>query len=213
MENYINDIMLAFFGALGHCFFMCGGFVSAFNKNKSILSHNIYYNIAKTISYIILGFLFSSFGKTLAFSNMSKGILFFMIGIFMIIFGISFFTRGKLLQIFEKNEFIFQFLLKLNQKASKLQKSKKAFALGFINGFLPCGLVYFFLAKAMTKELIDGMITMTILGLTSMSVMLFFSSFLIFLKNNFTKIFLGISSFIMLANGIYYCYIGLELTR
>lgn len=213
IENLISDIVLAFFGALGHCFFMCGGFVAAFNKNKNTLSLNISYHLSKTASYVILGLIFSSFGSVLAFSSTSKGLIYFGIGIFMVVFGIAFFTRGKLLQIFEKNEIILKFLLKLSQKLSRLKGFKKAFALGFINGFLPCGLVYFFLAKAMTKNLLNGALLMMILGLVTMFVMIFFSLFLGFLKDNFAKVFLGFSSFIIIFNGLYYSYIGLGMTR
>lgn len=213
IANLLNDITIAFFGALGHCFFMCGGFVAAFNKNKNILTHNICYHLSKTLSYMILGLIFSVFGNILAFSNTSKGIVFFILGIFMVVFGIAFFTRGKLLQMFEKNEFIFKIILKLSQKASKSQGFKKAFILGFINGFLPCGLVYFFLAKAMTKGIFDGVLAMMTLGLATMVVMLFFSYFLGFLKDNFAKVFLAFSSFIIIFNGLYYAYIGLGLTR
>ncbi|KQI24484.1 membrane protein, partial [Campylobacter coli CVM 41963] len=52
---------------------------------------------------------------------------------------------------------------------------KSAMILGFANGFVPCGLVYFFLANAMSRQNVtESILVMLVFGLSTLPAMLFF---------------------------------------
>lgn len=86
--------------------------------------------------------------------------------------------------------------------------------LGFLNGLLPCGVVYYFLAMSLgSGSLVNGAIIMAIFGLSTIPVMMGSGWILSTLSNKF-KNYINLASFlIMLGYGIYLLYLGFMVLK
>jgi len=179
--DYLAIISVAFFGSLGHCSGMCGGFVVAYTANKiphdiPALTKNIYhllYNGGRILSYTAIGGVSGFLGSTITINNTTKGALFIAIGILMLLIGHAMLGRSRFLQKlesvtpFQKNIFV---ALK-NVLAGKNRNN--FFLLGILNGFLPCGFVYFFaFSAASSASILQGSLIMLVFGLSTLPVML-----------------------------------------
>ena len=105
---------------------------------------HLIYNIGRVSSYIVLGMLFGLFGSIFTFSAQSSGYFYFITGIIMVLMGLSLMGKIKFLTSLESS---IAFNPMIKQLFSRLIHSKSYwsfYGLGMLNGFLPCGLVYFF---------------------------------------------------------------------
>ena len=84
------------------------------------------------------------------------------------------------------------------------------FALGMANGFIPCGLVYFFLATATsTQSWFYGGVVMAIFGVVTLVSMLSFSYVVSLLKELFFRdMIIKITAIMVIMYGIYMGYVG-----
>ncbi|EKN0010951.1 sulfite exporter TauE/SafE family protein, partial [Campylobacter coli] len=88
---------------------------------------------------------------------------------------------------------------------------KSAMILGFANGFVPCGLVYFFLANAMSRQNVtESILVMLVFGLSTLPAMLFFVKISQYLGVFLKKVFNYLSYFIIVAYGIGLAYMGFK---
>lgn len=206
-------ISVAFFSSFGHCYFMCGGFNLAFlhanSKNKNIFSLSFIYHIFRIFSYMFLGFIFFYFINFISINNIIQNILFFFFGIFMIVLGISLIFKGKFLYFLEKNILFEKIIKKMMIKIINFKGYKSAVLLGFLNGFVPCGLVYFFIINASTqKNIFYALFVMFVFGISTLPAMLFFISFCDILSNKIKNIFNCISYILIIIYGIYLSFIS-----
>ena len=197
---------------------MCGGFVMAYSSAKidssassfrQFLSH-LMYNIGRVSSYIILGMLFGAIGSIFTFSQHINGYFYFVIGIVMVLMGLSMMGKIKFLTSLEAT---IAFNPTIKTLFSKLIHSKSLssfYGLGVLNGFLPCGLVYFFLATAATSgSFWLGGLKMALFGLATMPAMLGLGFVVGFLKgSSFREVMIKVASLIIIGYGIYMSYIG-----
>ncbi len=209
---------MAFLGSLGHCIGMCGGFIVAYSSSKidaksskfrQFVSH-AFYSLGRITSYVLIGMASGALGSVVAFSKTSMGYFYFFIGIFMILMGLSLMGKIRFLTSLESslatNSFvkdIFSFLIH--------SKSIYSFyGLGMLNGFLPCGLVYFFaVSAATTGSIFWGGVTMLIFGLSTMPALLGFGYIVGFLKgSSFREVMIKIASVVIILYGIYMSYLG-----
>ncbi len=203
----------AFFGSLGHCIGMCGGFVLAYSSTKldkqytpkdKQISH-ILYNIGRTISYTIIGALVGFVGSVFSIDPNLRAALYLFAGVVMFLVGLWLFGFASISKILEydflKISFFksaFQTLLKSNSKSSFLY-------LGILNGFFPCGLVYFFASSAAASGSIGGgALIMFIFGLSTIIPMftLAYAS-TILQKTDFRKAASRISAVLILGFALY----------
>ena len=172
--------LVAFLGSIGHCIGMCGGFIMAYsaakigqdwNKAHQGAAHFLY-NIGRVVSYMIIGALFGLMGKMFSFSMTSKGALFLLIGVLMVLMGFSLMGKLKFITYLESsgaNSNIFRRFFRA-LIASKTLPS--FFFLGMLNGFVPCGFVYFFAAfAAATASPMWGAAVMLVFGLATVPVL------------------------------------------
>lgn len=84
------------------------------------------------------------------------------------------------------------------------------YGLGVLNGFLPCGLVYFFLASAAASgSALWGAVIMLIFGLSTVPALLGLGFMVGFLHGNgLRETMIKLASFIVIAYGIYMAYLG-----
>lgn len=216
--NFLAIISVAMLGSLGHCIGMCGGFVVAYSSAKidsnsskfyQFLCH-LSYNLGRVTSYTILGALFGYIGSVISFSKTSTGYLYFIIGVFMVLMGLSLMGKIRFLTSLECSLSTNGFIKKI---FSLLIHSKSFFSfygLGMLNGFLPCGLVYFFaISAAATSSAFWGAVTMLIFGLSTIPALLSFGFIIGFLKGgDFRNIMIKLASLVIILYGIYTSYIG-----
>lgn len=172
--------VVAFLGSIGHCIGMCGGFIMAYSaakidrdwsKTHQSVAHFLY-NIGRVVSYMIIGAAFGLMGRMFSFSMTSKGALFIFIGVLMVLMGFSLMGKLKFITYIESsgaNSNLFKRLFRV-LIASKTLPS--FFFLGMLNGFIPCGFVYFFAAfAAATASPVGGALVMAVFGLATVPVL------------------------------------------
>lgn len=212
-------ISIAFAGSFGHCIGMCGGFIVAYSSTKidtsmsrgaQLIRHGAY-NIGRVSSYVILGMIFGAIGALFALSMELHGVLFIFAGIVMIITALGMFGLSSLIHALERSfssNPVFKALF------SRLIKSKSIgsfFALGVMNGFFPCGFVFFFAAKAASSaSIIDGGLIMAAFGLATVPTLLALGQSVSFFKEiAFRQTMNRIAALAILIYGLYSVYYGL----
>lgn len=232
---------VAVLSSFSHCYAMCGGFNLAFlrlnlntnggqnalnggaNDTKALLNaparakNSVHFTLILTYhafrisAYVLLGVIFGAFGNVLGFFN--KGIFFFVLGVFMVLLGVALIFRGQFLALIE-NPFLFNLWVKKVWQKVHFKGYKSAVVLGFCNGFVPCGLVYFALALAMSqKSVCQSALIMLIFGLCTLPALLFFSEFARLLAQRYQKLWIKLTAFIIMLYGLYLAYLGVVLTR
>ena len=165
------------FGLLGsfHCIGMCGPIafmlpVDRKNNSKRILQITVYH-LGRLFTYGFLGFLFGLLGKGFYFFGFQQ-YLSIIIGVIMIL---SVVLPKKIVHNFSIAKTIYTLLSGVKNKLGKELKKKRTdtfFTIGFLNGFLPCGLVYMAVfASIATGSVIEGSMYMLLFGLGTIPLM------------------------------------------
>ncbi|NVK52174.1 MAG: sulfite exporter TauE/SafE family protein [Flavobacteriaceae bacterium] len=176
------------FGLLGsfHCIGMCGPIafmlpVDKSNPTKRILQI-VAYHIGRILTYGFLGLLFGFLGAGFYFFGFQQ-YLSILIGILMIL--VIVLPKGLVAKISIAKP-IYKLVGKIKSSLGKELKRKRFdtfFTIGFLNGFLPCGLVYMAIfASIATANPIQGSFYMMLFGLGTIPLMTAF----VYL-GNFTK--------------------------
>ena len=176
--NYWEFYLIFILGLVSslHCVSMCGPIVLSYSlplvyqKLPQQLSAHLAYNLGRIITYSLLGAIAGFLGTTIGFVGHLAGIeniVAIVAGIMMVFAGLLMLDLlpSKNLQKFNPLLYTSKFLKPLGSRISSTSIGSK-FSLGLILGFLPCGLIYVALLKAMaTGSLIAGALTMTSFGL------------------------------------------------
>jgi len=184
MNNIDLIIILttAFLGSIGHCIGMCGGIVVAYSSKKinpsspwsqQTFSH-LAYNFGRVATYTILGALFGLLGKVIAFTPQTKGVLFLLTGLLMILAGLSLIGNLKFLNSAEWSISKYAWYQNSFRKLLEDKSYSSFFFLGMLNGIIPCGLVYSFaIFAASTASPLWGAIVMATFGLATIPALFF----------------------------------------
>lgn len=210
--------VVAFLGSIGHCVGMCGGFVMAYSaakidqnwdKSHQSVAH-LFYNVGRVTSYTIIGALFGLFGKIFSFSMTGKGILFLIVGVIMVLMGLSLVGKIRFLTSVECSTSSSGLFRRLFHKFITSKSLASFFFLGMLNGFIPCGFVYFFAAfAAATASPLWGAVVMLVFGIATMPVLFslgFFSALMHRVK--FRQLALQLSGVLVILYGLYTGYKG-----
>lgn len=183
MENasLIAIAAAAFFGSLGHCVGMCGGFVLAYSSTKvgahfgsgdRFVSH-LLYNLGRTASYVIIGAIAGAIGSVFTLDSNLKAALYLFAGVVMAMVGLWLFGFVWISRFLEYDFTKISFFKTAFQKLLKSNSKSSFFYLGALNGFFPCGLVYFFASSAAASgSVVMGMGIMLVFGLSTILPML-----------------------------------------
>lgn len=177
------------FGLLGsfHCVGMCGPIAFLLpldreNKTKRILQL-LSYHSGRILTYSVLGLVFGALGKGLNLFGLQQQ-LSITIGVLMII------TILIPTHIFNRYNFskpIYKIIGKVKSKMGAALKKKDPstfFTIGYLNGLLPCGLVYMAIFGALaTGGAWEGSLYMALFGLGTIPLM----TTAIYLGNFLTK--------------------------
>lgn len=202
---FYTALILGLLGSF-HCLGMCGpiAFVLPLNRHSKTISffQTFLYHLGRIISYALIGLLFGLLGKGLYLSGLQQN-LSILIGIIMILVVVlpnSFLNKYNLTKPLYMAVGRVKSALGIYLKKSSL---KAFFVIGFLNGFLPCGLVYMALFAAIsTGSSLNGALYMALFGLGTVPMM---TAALLF--GNFIK--LSIRNKIQKAIPIFVVIIGL----
>jgi sulfite exporter TauE/SafE len=180
--DLIIIITTAFLGSVGHCIGMCGGIVVAYSSTKidqksnytqQTFSH-LAYNFGRVTTYAILGAIFGFIGQVVAFTPTTKGLLFVLTGVLMVLAGLSLFGNMKFLNSAEWSVSKYPWYQKSFRKLMSSQTYISFYLLGLLNGIIPCGLVYSFaIFAASTANPLAGALVMATFGLATIPALFF----------------------------------------
>lgn len=166
-------LLFGLFGSF-HCVGMCGPIafmlpIDRSSRIKSILQTSIYH-IGRLFSYATIGAIFGLLGKGFNFFGMQQQLSIIMGGIMIL--------TVLLPKLFNKFSIAGPVLKFTNAIKNGLGDSLKRkdnpifFTIGFLNGLLPCGLVYMAIFGALTSTtVIEGAIYMVVFGLGTIPLM------------------------------------------
>ncbi len=135
------------FGLLGsfHCVGMCGPIAFLLPVDRQNPTKRVFqllsYHFGRLLTYGIIGVLFGLLGSRLQFFGAQQYIS-VTVGILMILFVL---LPSKAMSKLSGSQFLYRWVGKIKSSLGQELKKKTAgsfFTIGFLNGFLPCGLVY-----------------------------------------------------------------------
>jgi len=180
----ISAFILGLLGSF-HCVGMCGpiAFMLPVDRNNTFkkVTQISLYHIGRLLSYSIMGLVFGLIGKSLNLFGFQQQ-LSIIIGVVMIIvILIPYKTFNK----YNVSKPIYKVISKVKSglgSALKKKTSDTFLTIGFLNGFLPCGLVYMAVFGAIAGgNAAEGSLYMAFFGLGTIPLMttaIYFSNFL-----------------------------------
>lgn len=164
-------------GLLGslHCVGMCGpiAFMLPVDRSNSFkkVTQIAIYHFGRLLAYSLIGLVFGIVGKSLYIFGLQQQ-LSIIIGVLMIVLVIiPYKTIGK----YNLSKPLHRLISKVKSSLGKALKNKTAdtfLTIGFLNGFLPCGLVYMAVFGAIaTGNLAEGSLYMVLFGLGTIPLM------------------------------------------
>jgi hypothetical protein len=155
--------------------------------------------------------VFGFIGSVVAMSMEMHGVLFIFAGVIMIITGLGMLGISKIIHMLEGSVMKMPWFKALFAKLIKSKSIGSFFALGVMNGFFPCGFVFFFAAKAAASaSIINGGLIMMVFGLATVPTLLGIGQSVGLLKKLEFRVMMNkIAAIAILIYGIYSIYYGL----
>jgi sulfite exporter TauE/SafE len=172
-----------FAGLLGsaHCLGMCAGIsgMVAVNSGVKALATQLplafAYNIGRVLSYSILGALVAYAGSAfVAAIPVVAGPFRLISGVIIVLIGVQLAFRWRLLEFVERGGLLlWSGIAPLAKRLLPATTTPRAFGLGILWGWLPCGLVYSaLLIAAASANSLDGAVIMAAFGIGTMPAMI-----------------------------------------
>ncbi len=211
--DLIIILTTAFLGSVGHCIGMCGGIVVAYTSSKidpksayiqQTASH-LAYNFGRVTTYAILGAVFGTVGSVIAFTPTTKGVLFVITGVLMILAGLSLLGNIKFLNSAEWSIAKYSWYQKSFKKLISSKSYGSFYLLGMLNGIIPCGLVYSFaIFAASTATPLGGALVMATFGLATIPALFFLGFITKFLqKGNLRGTMMKLAALLVIVYGVF----------
>lgn len=165
-----SALLLGLVGSL-HCAGMCGPLAMAVpvlgSSRGVVVLSRVIYNLGRVATYVLLGLVFGVIGQTFALAGFQRWVSLAAGGLILIgLVGTGRFALGLPLT---------KSVVRLKRAFGQLLQKRSVgslFALGLLNGLLPCGLVYVAAAAAMTTgSLTEGAGYMAAFGLGTLPMM------------------------------------------
>ncbi|WP_452218825.1 sulfite exporter TauE/SafE family protein [Lacinutrix undariae] len=169
-----SAIILGFLGSF-HCVGMCGpiAFMLPVDRSNSVkkVAQIFTYHFGRLLAYSCIGLFFGLVGKSLYIFGLQQQ-LSIAIGVLMIVVIL---IPAKVFNAYNFSKPIYKVISKVKTALGKSLKKKTAdtfLTIGFLNGFLPCGLVYMgvFASLAMSSAW-QGGLYMALFGLGTIPLM------------------------------------------
>ncbi len=160
--SFFAALLVGFFGGV-HCIGMCGGIVGALtfglpdeerSRFSRLAPYLLAYNLARISSYVLAGALaglIGSLGLSLVPLQHTQLILLVIAGGFMVLMGL--YVGGwwfGLTRIERLGSRLWRWIEPIGRRFMPVKSPRQALMLGFVWGWLPCGLVYSVLIWALS---------------------------------------------------------------
>ncbi|MFB9054073.1 sulfite exporter TauE/SafE family protein [Formosa undariae] len=165
------------FGLLGsfHCIGMCGpiAFMLPVDRSNPVkkISQIFIYHFGRLLAYSIIGLVFGFLGKGLYIFGLQQK-LSIIVGVLLIVIVL---LPYKTFNKYNFSKPVFKIISKVKKGMGAALQKKTAdtfLTIGFLNGFLPCGLVYMaVLSSIATAEPFKGALYMFLFGLGTIPLM------------------------------------------
>ena len=170
----LSAIILGLMGSL-HCVGMCGpiAFMLPVDRNNNLkkIFQITLYHTGRLLAYGLIGLVFGLLGKGLYVFGMQQK-LSIIIGILMIVVVL---IPYKTFSKYNFSKPLFRIISRIKSRLGKELKKKSPdtfLTIGFLNGFLPCGLVYMALFGAIAMgNALEGGLYMVLFGLGTVPLM------------------------------------------
>ncbi len=170
----VSALILGLLGSL-HCVGMCGpiAFMLPVDRSNSFkkVSQIGMYHFGRLLAYSIIGLVFGLVGKSLYIFGIQQQ-LSIIIGVLMIVVVL---LPHKAIGKYNLSKPLYKIISKVKTGLGKALKKKTAdtfLTIGFLNGFLPCGLVYMAVFGAVaTGSLLEGSLYMILFGVGTIPLM------------------------------------------
>lgn len=170
----VSAFILGLLGSL-HCVGMCGpiAFMLPVDRSNSFnkISQITVYHVGRLLAYSLIGLVFGLVGKSLYIFGIQQQ-LSIIIGVFMIV---AVLLPYKTIRKYNLSKPLYRLMSKVKSSLGKALKKKTAdtfLTIGFLNGFLPCGLVYMAVFGAIaTGSLAEGSLYMALFGIGTIPLM------------------------------------------
>ncbi|EGV44001.2 sulfite exporter TauE/SafE family protein [Bizionia argentinensis JUB59] len=164
-------------GLLGsfHCVGMCGPIafmlpVDRSNSTRKITQIGLYH-FGRVLAYSIIGLIFGLIGKSLYIFGLQQQ-LSIIIGVLMIVVIL---IPSKTFNKYNFSKPLYKVISKIKSGLGAALKKKTAdtfLTIGFLNGFLPCGLVYMAVFGSLASaNALEGALYMTLFGIGTIPLM------------------------------------------
>lgn len=195
----MNDYGLMFLAGLAgsmHCAGMCGGFACALGGTQRGTAVNVIrhltYNLGRIVTYCFIGALAGQLGLLLighagesSWASALQRVFAALSGLLMVIVGLQFF--GWLNASQRLPGVVGVTLARGMKQVLSTTDSRAPLALGVLNGFLPCPLVYAFAAQAAgSGGALPGFMVMLLFGLGTLPAMLAMGAIGLRMRHNVT---------------------------
>ncbi|MDV7139859.1 sulfite exporter TauE/SafE family protein [Maribacter sp. TH_r10] len=170
----LSALVLGLMGSL-HCVGMCGpiAFMLPVDRNNNLkkIFQITLYHTGRLLAYGLIGLVFGLLGKGLYVFGMQQK-LSIIIGILMIVVVL---IPYKTFSKYNFSKPLFRIISRIKSRLGKELKKKSPdtfLTIGFLNGFLPCGLVYMALFGAIAMgNALEGGLYMVLFGLGTVPLM------------------------------------------
>ncbi|KAB2918908.1 MAG: sulfite exporter TauE/SafE family protein [Bacteroidetes bacterium] len=171
---YLTAFITGLLGSF-HCLGMCGpiALIAPVGQNRGqFVAGRLVYNSGRIFTYATIGLLIGAFGQGLQLAGIQQYIS-IITGVLLLLYAIVKITG---IRLSDKNNTISAYSQRIQKLFAKFITKPglgAQFAVGMINGLLPCGLVYLALAgAATTTHALQGAAFMALFGLGTLPMML-----------------------------------------
>ena len=193
-----------------HCIAMCGGLNLAQSMGKDNtrpLRGSLLYNLGRLTSYTLIGGVLGFIGEKAAITLRVRGIIGLGAGILMLLMGTSMLTGFSLPRLFR-----IRFPKWLTTKLNALRKHGP-FAIGLVNGFMPCGPLQSMQLYAIASgSFLSGAASMFFFCLGTIPLVLLFGVTAGILKQKWRQVILQLGSAMLILMGLSTMQNNLALT-
>lgn len=195
-----------------HCVGMCGPIAFALPKTgnglQGIAIGRLLYNLGRITTYAFLGVVFGLFGQGLKLAGFQQSVS-IAAGVFMFIAALMAIINKKPIG----SEYLFKFLgHRFTKQLFNGKNQASLYGIGLINGFLPCGFVYFALIGAgVTQHAWNGALYMAVFGLGTLPLMYIISMVGHFVANSVRNTFNRFIPYLAMVLAIFFIVRGLNL--
>lgn len=180
----LSALILGFMGSL-HCVGMCGpiAFMLPVDRtnNYKKFGQIFIYHFGRLLAYGIIGLIFGLLGKGLSIFGLQQKLSIAIGALMILVVLIPYKTFNK----YNLSKPIYKIISKIKNQLGKELKKKSPdtfLTIGFLNGFLPCGLVYMALfASIAMGDALQGSLYMVLFGVGTLPLMtaaIYFSNLL-----------------------------------